>query len=152
MRKSNKGNAASKTGKSKADKKLPGEYPPSEDIMNPVNEAERVHVDLDNLSLSRATSAEAVQDTPRPLDNESNLTKEDKEALGPKDLSLDMGDDEQLKHRKWPVDFTARDLDVPGSELDDRNEMIGSEDEENNSYSLGGDDKENLEEDSTNRY
>ena len=63
-----------------------------------------------------------------------------------------MGDDEQLKHRKWPVDFTARDLDVPGSELDDRNEMIGSEDEENNSYSLGGDNKENLEEDSTNRY
>jgi hypothetical protein len=152
MRKSNKGNAASNTVKSKADKKLPGEYPPSEDIMNPVNDAERVHVDLDNLSLSRATSVEAVQDTPRPLDNESNLTKEDKEALGPKDLSLDMGDDEQLKHRKWPVDFTARDLDIPGSELDDRNEMIGSEDEENNSYSLGGDDKENLEEDSTNRY
>ena len=30
-------------------------------------------------------------------------------------------------------------LDVPGSELDDTQENIGSEDEENNYYSLGGD-------------
>ncbi len=31
------------------------------------------------------------------------------------------------------------DLDVPGTELDDKSEEIGSEDEENNLYSLGGD-------------
>jgi hypothetical protein len=42
--------------------------------------------------------------------------------------------------------FSPSDLDVPGSELDDESEEIGSEDEENNYYSLGGDDKENLEE------
>jgi hypothetical protein len=30
-------------------------------------------------------------------------------------------------------------LDVPGSELDNNQENIGSEDEENNYYSLGGD-------------
>jgi hypothetical protein len=75
-----------------------------------------------------------------------NVTNEDLEALGPKDLSMDMGDDEQLKHRTRPVDFTANDLDIPGSELDDEQEAKGSEDEENNSYSLGGDDKENLDE------
>mgnify|MGYP003581741379 CR=1 FL=1 len=39
------------------------------------------------------------------------------------------------------------DLDVPGSELDDENEIIGEEDEENNYYSLGGDNHEDLEED-----
>jgi hypothetical protein len=39
------------------------------------------------------------------------------------------------------------DLDVPGSELDDELEMIGSEDEENNYYSLGGDDHNDLDED-----
>lgn len=39
------------------------------------------------------------------------------------------------------------DLDVPGSELDDDMESIGSEDEENNYYSLGGDDNSALEED-----
>lgn len=38
------------------------------------------------------------------------------------------------------------DLDVPGSELDDQNENIGEEDEENNYYSLGGDEHHNLEE------
>lgn len=31
------------------------------------------------------------------------------------------------------------ELDVPGAELDDENEAIGEEDEENNYYSLGGD-------------
>ena len=37
-------------------------------------------------------------------------------------------------------------LDVPGAELDDKSEDIGEEDEENNYYSLGGDNHENLEE------
>ncbi len=37
------------------------------------------------------------------------------------------------------------DLDVPGSELDDELEEIGSEDEENNYYSLGGDENEQEE-------
>jgi hypothetical protein len=44
-------------------------------------------------------------------------------------------------------DITGGDLDIPGSELDDEQENIGSEDEENNYYSLGGDDKESNEED-----
>ena len=38
-------------------------------------------------------------------------------------------------------------LDVPGSELDDEQENIGNEDEENNYYSLGGDDHNDLDED-----
>ncbi|HRO46981.1 hypothetical protein [Agriterribacter sp.] len=37
-------------------------------------------------------------------------------------------------------------LDVPGSELDDENEAIREEDEENNYYSLGGDEHNDLEE------
>ncbi|MBK8392362.1 MAG: hypothetical protein IPL23_25235 [Saprospiraceae bacterium] len=41
---------------------------------------------------------------------------------------------------------TGNDLDVPGSELDDQMEDIGSEDEENNYYSIGGDLHEDLEE------
>ena len=36
-------------------------------------------------------------------------------------------------------EFSGKDLDVPGSEADDANEELGEEDEENNSYSLGGD-------------
>lgn len=38
-------------------------------------------------------------------------------------------------------------LDIPGAELDDKDEVIGEEDEENNYYSLGGDNHEALEED-----
>ena len=44
-------------------------------------------------------------------------------------------------------DNLGSDLDVPGSELDDEQELIGSEDEENNYYSLGGDDHNDLDED-----
>jgi len=39
-------------------------------------------------------------------------------------------------------DEYGSDLDVPGAELDDDMEIIGSEDEENNYYSLGDDDQE----------
>jgi|WetSurSiteA1Bulk_404760.scaffolds.fasta_scaffold167476_2 hypothetical protein len=44
-------------------------------------------------------------------------------------------------------DFSGGDLDIPGSELDDELESIGSEDEENNFYSLGGDNHNDLDED-----
>jgi hypothetical protein len=39
------------------------------------------------------------------------------------------------------------DLDIPGADLDDMQESVGSEDEENNYYSIGGDNHEDLEED-----
>ena len=41
------------------------------------------------------------------------------------------------------------DLDIPGVELDDSDEAIGEEDEENNYYSLGGDNHNDLEEDNS---
>jgi hypothetical protein len=44
-------------------------------------------------------------------------------------------------------DISGSDLDIPGSELDDKQENVGSEDEENNYYSLGGDDHNDLDED-----
>src|SRR5436190_14261130 len=44
-------------------------------------------------------------------------------------------------------DLIGADLDIPGAELDDDLEDLGEEDEENNYYSLGGDNHEDLEED-----
>jgi len=141
-------------------KPLPGEYPPSEDIMNRLNEVERISIDPDNLTRTPGASNEIREERTEPTvfppstnthkaaTGESNLTKEDFEALGPRDLSLDGGDDEQLKHRVYPVDFAARDLDVPNGD-DERLDALGQGDEENDHYSLGGDDKENLEEDPT---
>ncbi|REG83415.1 hypothetical protein [Algoriphagus antarcticus] len=78
---------------------------------------------------------------------ESNLTEEDLQALGAKKKNLrnDGGDDEMLRDRKRPADFAAADLDIPGEELDDAQERRGSEDEENNHYSLGTDHNENVD-------
>lgn len=66
---------------------------------------------------------------------------------GQKESDLDPDD---LTHKKAPNekpdvpnekgfedDVTGEDLDVPGAELDDEMEDVGSEDEENNYYSLG---------------
>jgi hypothetical protein len=44
-------------------------------------------------------------------------------------------------------DASGRNLDIPGSELDDEQENVGNEDEENNYYSIGGDDHNDLDED-----
>lgn len=62
--------------------------------------------------------------------SEDIYNKEEKENLIPADEGEEM----------------ANDLDVPGAELDDAGEMIGEEDEENNYYSLGGDNHDDLEE------
>jgi AAA ATPase containing von Willebrand factor type A (vWA) domain len=144
-------------------KPLPGEYPANEDIMNRRDEMERVSLDPDAISRTPGarTAGRSDNETPEPLNefppaqnakanptSKSDLTKEDYEALGPRDLSLDGGDDEQLKHRVWPVDFAARDLDVPAGD-EERIDALGQGDEENNHYSLGGDAKDNLEDDPT---
>ena len=46
---------------------------------------------------------------------------------------------EPLNERSFGEDKSGKDLDVPGTRADNRNENIGEEDEENNEYSLGGD-------------
>ena len=53
---------------------------------------------------------------------------------------------EKNNEKDFKDDVSGSDLDIPGSELDDVQENIGSEDEENNYYSLGGDGHYNLEE------
>lgn len=49
--------------------------------------------------------------------------------------------------KRFKEDMTGEDLDVPGSEADEAKANSGSEDEENNYYSLGGDRHNDLEED-----
>ncbi len=62
--------------------------------------------------------------------------------INPDDYSLISTSKENTKDPEdldFSEGFTLEDMDVPGSELDDSAEEIGSEDEENNFYSLGGD-------------
>ncbi|HEX2394867.1 MAG TPA: hypothetical protein VHI78_05935 [Bacteroidales bacterium] len=65
------------------------------------------------------------------------------EPTKPKDFSTldDAGDADTQE-------VSGKDLDIPGGELDDEMEGIGSEDEENNYYSLGEDNDEYSEENS----
>lgn len=52
----------------------------------------------------------------------------------------------KFNEKNFNQDHSGTDLDIPGADLDDNQEDIGSEDEENNGYSLGGDNHQNLEE------
>jgi hypothetical protein len=83
-------------------------------------------------------------------DNEDiyrNLLEE--KEINPEDTSKtkDTNSTNALRRNELDNEQSEEDLDIPGSELDDRQEIIGSEDEENNYYSLGGDDNSDLEED-----
>lgn len=78
-----------------------------------------------------------------------NMGKEETE-IDPEDISKtkplhpDYG---KFNEKNFNQDKAGDDLDIPGAELDDHSEAIGSEDEENNGYSLGGDNHHQQEED-----
>ena len=124
-------------------------YPAGEDIMNQGN---RIDLDLDgtiaNSQLDKGISVPQIKwlASDSTTDEPSDLTKDDFQALASEELES-TGDDEILLNRPWPVDFAGNDLDIPGSEQDDAQEEVGSEDEENNAYSIGGDRHTDLEED-----
>lgn len=85
-------------------------------------------------------------------DPESNVSADERELL--RTAANDMpGDDEKLRDAalddtdedgtplnedSFNKNISPDDLDVPGASADDANEKIGSEDEENNEYSIGG--------------
>lgn len=67
-----------------------------------------------------------------------------------REAALDNVDDEgtPLNEGSFKDDLSGIDLDIPGAENDDDDEEIGEEDEENNDYSLGGDNHDDIPEDS----
>ncbi|WP_255069016.1 hypothetical protein [Lacihabitans sp. LS3-19] len=70
--------------------------------------------------------------------------------MNPSDLSKKKSPNVEkglMNEKGFEDDMSGDDLDVPGSELDDQQESVGSEDEENNYYSLGGDAHSDLDED-----
>lgn len=150
---------------------LPGypHYPSDEDILNPENGLKKVSSDVEGLANSNAISRRTTTDRDQPAEQiagdteddvkivqgtEADVTSEDLRNLGPREEDQDMGDDEEMKGnaRVDEVDLDndeldEDELDIPGQDLDDADENIGAEDEENNYYSLGGDNHNDLEED-----
>lgn len=86
-----------------------------------------------------------------PSEDIYNRGKKEME-LDPNDISKNKVPNEEEASRNeknFDEDRSGDDLDIPGSELDDQQESVGSEDEENNYYSLGGDNHNDLEENKT---
>jgi hypothetical protein len=71
--------------------------------------------------------------------------------IDPEDISknkapVEINNVRELNEKDFEEDVSGGDLDIPGSELDDDQEGLGSEDEENNHYGIGGDNHNNLDE------
>ena len=158
------------TPDNKSEKDFPG-YPASpegQDITDKRNGAQQVDMSPDAMGPNaRTESAEQrAGQVPTPTDvsdADSDVTEEDKQMLSASDQGRDMDDSDKeesvldttdedgdpLNEASAQYGQTGADLDVPGSENDDADENIGEEDEENNYYSLGGDNHENLDEDNS---
>jgi hypothetical protein len=96
------------------------------------------------------------------MGTEADVTKEDLELLGDPNEDFDMNDDEQidmeglddtdsdgdlLNEGIADTDSTGDELDIPGADgSDPRQDAMGQGDEENNYYSLGSDNNDNVTE------
>ena len=89
-----------------------------------------------------------VSDVERELldDSANDMPTKDEQALKQAALDTTDNDGEPLNEKASSNSVSGSDLDVPGANEDDPNEEIGEEDEENNDYSLGGDDNSKNEE------
>lgn len=89
-----------------------------------------------------------------PADSDTDVSPEERRLLaetartGPASedealhrASLDETDEDgtPLEEKGLDQDLAGDDLDIPGADEDDADEALGEEDEENNEYSLGGD-------------
>ena len=102
-----------------------------------------------NTTIENSNKAYLANVTYPPNEDIYSKDKEETE-IDPEDISKTKATNEndgKYNEKNFNQDKSGADLDVPGSELDDEQENIGSEDEENNSYSIGGDNHNNLEED-----
>ena len=124
-----------KKSTNKSDSEYPGypKYPAREDIMN---RGERVLLDESAKPIEGAESLDVENGVPP-----ENIANDGTEPVNADPIDPEGNNDEELGKRIYPVDFTGKDLDVPGSELDDETEKTGNEDEENNLYSLGNPDQ-----------
>jgi hypothetical protein len=84
-----------------------------------------------------------------PIEEDLYEKSHEEKDLDPEDISETKFPNTGYKLNRvkdFGEDVDGNDLDIPGSELDDEMEKVGSEDEENNYYSIGGDDHIDLDE------
>jgi hypothetical protein len=84
-----------------------------------------------------------------PAHEDIYARQKEETEIDPENPSVKKAPNEKPDHKNekdFEEDVSGGDLDVPGAELDDALENIGTEDEENNHYSLGGDNHHSQEE------
>ena len=138
------------------DKSFPGypHYPASEDITKSDNNNGQQPIAADGTGfIDQADNPNGRTGATSPASGtDADVTNEDLEILDAADQNMDRTDGNNLQQAKLDSvdddgdELNEDELDVPGSEDDDANESIGEEDEENNYYSLGGDNHEAQEE------
>jgi hypothetical protein len=88
------------------------------------------------------------EDIYKKFHKESEIDPED---ISKKKATVEINNSTELNEKDFNEDMSGGDLDIPGSELDDDYEITGNEDEENNHYSIGGDNHSNLDENTGNK-
>jgi hypothetical protein len=83
------------------------------------------------------------EDIYRKFHKESDIDPED---ISKKKIPIEINNISELNQKEFDEDMSGADLDIPGPEFDDEYISTGEEDEENSHYSIGGDDHNNLEE------
>ncbi len=139
-------------------------YPAKDDITNAGNNNGQEPLAEDNVYRESKTDHlnDREADTQFVTGTDADVTNEDLRMLDAAEQNMDTPDSENLmrasldnvdedgdplnEESSLDEDMTGEDLDVPGSSADDADERIGEEDEENNYYSLGGDNHEAQEE------
>ncbi len=93
----------------------------------------------------RYPTSEDIYNRNQKIVNTDGTSPDNREG-GQTEKIYDANGVEAPNEKDFDDDVSGSDLDIPGSELDNEQENIGSEDEENNYYSIGGDRHDDLEE------
>ena len=86
-----------------------------------------------------------------PSEDIYNMGREEAD-IDPEDVTkkksyVSVSDIEKPNAKGFEDDVSGADLDIPGTEPEDNPDVLALEDEENNFYSIGSDDHNDLEED-----
>ena len=107
-----------------------------------------------------AEDIDTEDDALMPADADSTVSQQEKDTLSRIEMDIPSEDNtnlrrdaldaydeegEPLNEESGATDVSGKGIDTAVVMNDDANEEIGEEDEENNTYSLGGDDKNSLE-------
>ncbi|MCU7547700.1 hypothetical protein OCK74_01180 [Chitinophagaceae bacterium LB-8] len=97
----------------------------------------------DSEDFTMGTEADVTREERRTLASDDYMPTKDEDKLIQASMDNTDFQGESLNEKGFGQSLSGKDLDVPGSEVDNANERIGEEDEENNEYSISDNDDEN---------